>query len=125
MEPGYVFKKVPHRASRKLGIQIVIRAPLGGDLRKANPKILHHNIVRADGEVPSRIKFANTGAVTVDVISEAAATRLLATTAVGGVQVGAYLPETCHSEKIPKTRIAVPGHHLGAVDGESLREEES
>lgn len=92
MEPGYVFKKVPHRANRKLGIPIVIRAAPGGDLRKVNPKILHHDIVRAAGEVPSRIKFANTGAVTVDVISEAAATRLLATTAVGGVQVDAQLP---------------------------------
>lgn len=68
-----------------------------GDLRKTNPKALCHDIVRAAGEVPSRIKFSNTGAVTVDVKSEKAATRLLATSAVGGVQVDAVLPVACRS----------------------------
>lgn len=92
LTPATGFRQVPHRADRKQGIPIVVRVTPGGDLRKTNPKLLYNDILKAAGETPTHLKLANTGAITIDVPSEAAASRLLATTSVGGVQVEAQLP---------------------------------
>lgn len=72
------FTVVSHRKGRKLGIPLVIRPTGPSDLRKLNPRQLHNEIVSVAGETPSRLKFTSTGAVAIDVRSEAAASRLLA-----------------------------------------------
>lgn len=86
------FKKASHRADRKLGIPIVIRATGGGDFRKANPITLHSGIVKAAGVLPSRLKMNSTGSISIDVLSDAAASRLLTTTAICGIPVESHLP---------------------------------
>lgn len=61
-----------------------------GTCRK-HPNSLYNDILKAAGKIPARLKLARTVAVTIDVSSEAAATRLLETTSVGGVQIDAHL----------------------------------
>lgn len=72
----------PDRAERKLDILTVLPAIARGDLHQSNPKLLCQNTLKVPGS-PSSIKLASMKAVTVNVRSEATATR--------GVQAGSSL----------------------------------
>lgn len=85
------FRTASHRTDRKLGIPIVIRATGGGDFRKANPIILHSDILKAAGVLPSRPKMNSTGSISIDVLSNAATSRLLTTTSICGIPVESHL----------------------------------
>lgn len=86
------FQSVTHRRNRKQGVPLVIRPSANGDLRKTNPKRLHTEIVKAAGETPTRITLTKSGAITIDVRTDAAVNRLLATTDLADTAVESYIP---------------------------------
>lgn len=75
----------PIETNRRKDVPLVIR-PTNVDLLRANPKLLPAEIVQTAAETPTKIAITNTGAITVDVLSETAANRLLPTTPMGGLQ---------------------------------------
>lgn len=81
-----------HRKGRKLGIPLVIRPRGTGDLRKANTRQIHQEILHVIGETPTRSKFTSTGSVAIDVRSVAAASRLLAAKFFANTEVDIQIP---------------------------------